>query len=63
MRRMGNVRRCRDWRTVTGQTSAPTVAAPVLVRLGTLVLVLGPVALGLSDLVDQASFDSWLYGD
>lgn len=60
---MGDIRRCRDWRTVTGQSSAPTVAAPVLARLGTLVLVLGPAALGLSDLVDRASFDSWLYVD
>ncbi|PZT69533.1 hypothetical protein DN402_23565 [Streptomyces sp. SW4] len=58
----GDIRRWRDWRTVTGQFEAPTVVAPALVRLGTLALVVAPAALGLYDLVDQADHGSWLHG-
>ncbi|MER7111331.1 DUF6336 family protein [Streptomyces sp. NPDC000229] len=58
----GDIRRCRDWRTVKGQTEAVTVAAPVLVRLGVLALVLFPGAVGLYHLVDSAGYDSRLYG-
>ncbi|MEW1685459.1 DUF6336 family protein [Streptomyces sp. NPDC093594] len=50
----GDIRRCRDWHTV---------AAPVLLRIGVLALVLLPGAFGLYHLVDGAGYDSWLYGD
>jgi hypothetical protein len=43
----GDIRRCRDWRTVRGQAGPVTVAAPVLLRIGVLALVLFPGALGL----------------
>ncbi|MGY0061667.1 DUF6336 family protein [Streptomyces sp. LZ34] len=54
----------RPWtrRTVTGQTESVTVAAPVLVRCGVVGLVLAPVALWLYGVVDEAAYDSWLYG-
>ncbi|MFI7019977.1 DUF6336 family protein [Streptomyces sp. NPDC050164] len=58
----GDIRRCRDWRTVRGQAGPVTVAAPVLLRIGVLALVLFPGALGLHHLVDGAGYDSWLYG-
>ncbi|MFF8934575.1 DUF6336 family protein [Streptomyces paradoxus] len=38
----GDIRRCRDWHTVTGQAGPITVAAPVLLRVGVLALVLLP---------------------
>ncbi|MEV4330967.1 DUF6336 family protein [Streptomyces sp. NPDC049597] len=57
-----DVRRWRDWRTITGQTEAVTVMGPALFRLGVLALVLFPGALGLYHLVDNAPYDSWLYG-
>ncbi|GGR60069.1 DUF6336 family protein [Streptomyces griseomycini] len=59
----GDIRRCRDWRTVRGQAGPVTVAAPVLLRIGVLALVLFPGAFGLYHLVDGAGYDSWLYGD
>ncbi|MFC8142919.1 DUF6336 family protein [Streptomyces paradoxus] len=59
----GDIRRCRDWHTVTGQAGPVTVAAPVLLRIGVLALVLVPGAFGLYHLVDGAGYDSWLYGD
>ncbi|MER7406090.1 DUF6336 family protein [Streptomyces sp. NPDC000070] len=59
----GDIRRCRDWHTVTGQAGPITVAAPVLLRVGVLVLVLCPGAFGLHYLVDGAEYGSWLYGD
>ncbi|MET9760059.1 DUF6336 family protein [Streptomyces sp. NPDC006372] len=58
----GDIRRCRDWHTVTGQAGPVTVAAPVLLRIGVLALVLFPGAFGLHHLVDSAAYDSWLYG-
>ncbi|TLS45821.1 hypothetical protein FE633_13515 [Streptomyces montanus] len=58
----GDIRRWRDWRTITSQTGGVMIMAPVLVRCGVLALVLFPGALGLYDLVDNAAFDSWLYG-
>ncbi|WP_432175983.1 DUF6336 family protein [Streptomyces sp. Tue6028] len=57
----GDIRRCRDWRTLTGQHSAPTVVAPVSVRLGVLGLVAAPAAFGLYQLVDRAPYGSWLH--
>ncbi|MEU3889171.1 DUF6336 family protein [Streptomyces sp. NPDC029041] len=59
----GDVRRCRDWHTVSGQGGPATVAAPVLLRTGVLALMLSPGAFGLHLLVDGAGYDSWLYGD
>ncbi|MEU9631635.1 DUF6336 family protein [Streptomyces luteogriseus] len=59
----GDLRRCRDWHTVTGQAGPITVAAPVLLRVGVLALVLFPGAFGLHFLVDGAEYGSWLYGD
>ncbi|MFD5337482.1 DUF6336 family protein [Streptomyces hawaiiensis] len=59
----GDIRRCRDWRTVRGQAGPVTVAAPVLLRIGVLALVLFPGAFGLYHLVDGAGYGSWLYGD
>ncbi|MFF8833464.1 DUF6336 family protein [Streptomyces sp. NPDC015131] len=58
----GDIRRCRDWRTVRSQSASVTVAAPVLLRLGVLALVLFPGAFGLYHLVDAAGYDSRLYG-
>ncbi|WP_220450458.1 DUF6336 family protein [Streptomyces flaveus] len=58
----GDIRRWRDWRTITGQYEGVTIMAPVLVRAGVLALVLFPGALGLYHLVDNAAYDSWLYG-
>ncbi|QGV77879.1 DUF6336 family protein [Streptomyces ficellus] len=58
----GDIRRCRDWRTIKGQTEHLTVAAPVMVRIGVLALVLFPGAFGLYHLVDAAAYDSWLHG-
>ncbi|MFD0415261.1 DUF6336 family protein [Streptomyces sp. NPDC127108] len=57
-----DVRRWRDLRTITGQTEAVTVMAPALVRLGMTGLLLFPGAYGLYHLVDNAAYDSWLYG-
>ncbi|WAU81950.1 DUF6336 family protein [Streptomyces sp. Qhu-G9] len=58
----GDIRRWRDWRTITGQTGGVMIMAPTLVRVGVLALVLFPGALGLYHLVDDAAYDSWLYG-
>ncbi|MEV3987494.1 DUF6336 family protein [Streptomyces sp. NPDC049837] len=59
----GDIRRCRDWRTIKGQSDSLTVAAPVMVRLGVLALVLFPGAVGLYHLVDGAGYGTLLYGD
>ncbi|WOT39524.1 DUF6336 family protein [Streptomyces coeruleorubidus] len=59
----GDIRRCRDWHTVTGQAGPLLVAAPVLLRVGVLALVLFPGAFGLHTLVNGAEYGSWLYGD
>ncbi|MGW1138946.1 DUF6336 family protein [Streptomyces zhihengii] len=58
-----DVRRWRDWRTITGQGGAVTIMGPALVRTGMLALVLFPGALGLYELVDAAAYDSFLYGE
>ncbi|WP_251022026.1 DUF6336 family protein [Streptomyces sp. ISL-10] len=57
----GDVRRWRDWRTITGQTGGVMITAPALVRMGVLALVLFPGALGLYHLVDNAPY-GFLYG-
>lgn len=51
----GDIRRCRDWHTVT-------VAAPVLVRAGVLALVLCPGVFGLHFLVDNSEYGGFWYG-
>ncbi|WP_420918881.1 DUF6336 family protein [Streptomyces coelicoflavus] len=58
----GDIRRVRDWRTLTGQAASVTVVGPVFLRSGLLLLVVGAAALGLYQLVDAAPYDSWLYG-
>lgn len=58
----GDIRRWRDWRTITGQTAAVTVVGPLFMRLGMLLVVLGVAAFGLSHLVDAAPYGSWLHG-
>ncbi|MGP3951165.1 DUF6336 family protein [Streptomyces sp. 7N604] len=57
----GDIRRWRDWRTITGQTTAVTVVGPPFVRLGMLLLVLGPAAIGLHHVVDAAPYGSWMH--
>ncbi|NEB13873.1 hypothetical protein G3I32_34395 [Streptomyces coelicoflavus] len=56
-----DIRRVRDWRTLTGQSASVTVVGPVFLRSGLLLLVLGAAALGLYRLVDAAPYGSWLY--
>ncbi|GGS95600.1 DUF6336 family protein [Streptomyces violaceus] len=56
----GDIRRSRDCHTVTGQAGPITVAAPVLLRVAVLALVLFPSAFGLHHLVDGAEYGSWL---
>ncbi|MEU3092471.1 DUF6336 family protein, partial [Streptomyces massasporeus] len=46
----------------TDQAGSVTVAAPVLLRVGVLALVLFPGTFGLYFLVDGAEYGSWLYG-
>ncbi|GAA2768536.1 hypothetical protein GCM10010103_75780 [Streptomyces paradoxus] len=57
----GDIRRVRDWRTLTGQAASVTVVGPVFLRSGLFLLVLGAAALGLYQLVDAAPYGSWLY--
>ncbi|GAA4554653.1 hypothetical protein GCM10023097_54860 [Streptomyces collinus] len=58
----GDVRRLRDWGTVTTQGAALTLAGPLFLRSGLFLLVLGAAAFGLYHLVDAAPYDSWLHG-
>ncbi|KKD07828.1 DUF6336 family protein [Streptomyces sp. WM6386] len=55
-----DIRRWRDWRTVRSQSDAVTVFAPGCVRFAVAELVIAPAALGLADLIDRASYNSWL---
>ncbi|MBD0840219.1 DUF6336 family protein [Streptomyces sp. TRM68416] len=57
-----DIRRFRDWRTLTGQHSALFITGPAFVRVGVLALVVGLAGFGLYHLVDDASYGSWLYG-
>ncbi|MER5577905.1 DUF6336 family protein [Streptomyces massasporeus] len=57
----GDIRRVRDWRTLTGQAASVTVVGPVFLRSGLFLLVLGAAALGLYQLVRAAPYGSWLY--
>jgi hypothetical protein len=47
-----DVRRLRDWRTLTTQASSITIVGPAFLRSGLFLSVLGAVALGLYQLVD-----------
>ncbi|WP_425589247.1 DUF6336 family protein [Streptomyces siamensis] len=58
----GGIRRCRDRRTLTGQHSAPTVVAPVRVRLGVLGLVAATAAIGPYRPAGRAPCGSRLHG-
>jgi hypothetical protein len=58
----GDIRRVRDWRTLTGQSDSVTIVGPAFLRCGLFLLVLGAAAAGLYQLVDAAPYDSWLYG-
>ncbi|MFD5952092.1 DUF6336 family protein [Streptomyces collinus] len=58
----GDIRRVRDWRTLTSQAASVTVVGPVFLRSGLFLLVLGAAALGLYALVDAAPHGSWLHG-
>lgn len=60
---LGDIRRWRDWRTITGRTGGVSIMAPVLVRAGVLAVVLFSGALGLYHLVDNAAYSSWWYGN
>ncbi|MFF5517057.1 DUF6336 family protein [Streptomyces coeruleorubidus] len=57
----GDVRRVRDWRTITGQATSVTVVGPLFLRSGLFLLVLGAAALGLCQLVAAAPYGSWLH--
>jgi hypothetical protein len=58
----GDIRRLRDWNTLTSQAASVTVVGPVFLRSGLFLLVLGAAALGLCQLVDAAPYGSWLHG-
>ncbi|MFF9756087.1 DUF6336 family protein [Streptomyces sp. NPDC014344] len=57
----GDIRRMRDWRTLTSQADSVTVVGPVFLRSGLCLFVLGAAAFGLYQLVDAAPYDSWLH--
>ncbi|QWB23783.1 MULTISPECIES: DUF6336 family protein [Streptomyces] len=46
-----DVRRLRDWNTITSQAASVTLVGPVFLRSGLFLLVLGAAALGLNLLV------------
>ncbi|MEV5107980.1 DUF6336 family protein [Streptomyces massasporeus] len=58
----GDIRRLRDWRTLTTQAASVTIVGPAFLRSGLCLIVLGAAALGLYQLVDTAPYDSWLHG-
>ncbi|MFC9685189.1 DUF6336 family protein [Streptomyces sp. NPDC056948] len=58
----GDVRRVRDWRTLTTQAASVTVVGPLFLRSGLFLLVLAAAALGLGHLVAAAPYGSWLHG-
>jgi hypothetical protein len=58
----GDIRRLRDWTTLTSQAASVTVVGPVFLRSGLFLLVLGAAALGLYHIVDAAPYGSWLHG-
>ncbi len=58
----GDIRRWRDWRSLTRHYDGASVMGPALLRVGVLGLVLGGGAWQLYGLVDAAGYSSWLYG-
>jgi len=58
----GDIRRWRDFRSITSQWEGATIMAPAMVRCGVTALVLAPAAIGLYGVVDEAAYGSWLYG-
>ncbi|WP_033312925.1 DUF6336 family protein [Streptomyces iakyrus] len=58
----GDVRRLRDWGTVTTQGEAATLVGPLFLRSGLFLLVLGAAAFGLYHLVATAPYGSRLHG-
>ena len=58
----GDVRRWRDWRTVTGRFSGGTIGFPISVRVGTACLLLCPAVFLLYQAVDNAGYGTFLYG-
>ncbi|GAA2247867.1 DUF6336 family protein [Streptomyces indiaensis] len=58
----GDIRRLRDWSTVTTQGAAITLIGPLFLRSGLFLLVFGAVAFGLHQLVATAPYGSWLHG-
>ncbi|MFI9772569.1 DUF6336 family protein [Streptomyces sp. NPDC052415] len=57
-----DIRRLRDWRTLTTQAASVTIIGPSFLRSGLFLIVLGAAALGLYQVVDTALYDSWLHG-
>ncbi|CCK29360.1 putative membrane protein [Streptomyces davaonensis JCM 4913] len=58
-----DIRRFRDWGTITTQSASATLVGPAFVRIGLLGLIVGLAGVTIAGLVDQASYDSWIYGD
>ncbi|WAZ22416.1 DUF6336 family protein [Streptomyces cinnabarinus] len=58
-----DIRRFRDWGTITTQADSITIIGPSFVRVGLLGLILGLAGLAIAGLVEQASYGSWIYGD
>ncbi|PCG81605.1 hypothetical protein CIB93_34565 [Streptomyces sp. WZ.A104] len=58
----GEVLRWRDFFTTRAPDEVVAIAAPSLVRVGLLLLVPVPVALGLGEIVASAARGSWLGG-
>ncbi|MGV9503070.1 DUF6336 family protein [Streptomyces sp. NPDC003642] len=48
----GDIRRMRDWRTLTTQAASITIVGPAFLRPGLFLTILGAAALGLCQLVE-----------
>ncbi|MEV6395877.1 DUF6336 family protein [Streptomyces sp. NPDC051907] len=57
-----DVRRLRDWHTLTTQAASVTIVGPLFLRSGLFLLVLGAAAFGLYQLVADSPYGSWLHG-
>ncbi|MER6674618.1 DUF6336 family protein [Streptomyces sp. NPDC000983] len=58
-----DIRRLRDWGTITTQSASITLVGPAFVRVGLFGLILGLAGVAFSVLVGQASYGSWIHGD